>query len=484
MREYRILTDGSCDLAQAWLAEHRVTVLPLYYSLGGSPLPYPGGASFRLGEFYSVLRGGAVVTTSAPSIEDCKSLMRPLLEAGYDLLYTGLAAHLSGMFNVVRLAAMDLKEEFPGCRIAVLDSNAASLGLGLLIAVVPSIITGDWAGWIHKALVCLVASCPCSIVISVPLSYYAGIGACSKVGMLIKGGRYLEALAGIKSLALDKTGTVTDNQIAIKEIKAAGGHTESEVAGLAAAAEAHSAHPIANAFRSYCEQHNISVEELKEHQEISGHGVSAKRGADTVTVCKSEKNGISVQINGAEIGFVTLKEHIREEAPAALSELKGLGVEHIAMLSGDKEEACRKVAEGLPIDEVHSGLLPEDKVGTVQKLIGQYGSCCFVGDGINDAPVLSSATCGAAMGLGSDAAIESADMVLSSESLSSLPRALRIARKTLRTVKANITFSLLVKAVIIVLAIVNIAPLWLAVFSDTGVCLLCVLNAVRLIRSR
>ncbi|MBQ8080174.1 MAG: DegV family protein [Oscillospiraceae bacterium] len=133
MREYRILTDGSCDLAQAWLAEHRVTVLPLYYSLGGSPLPYPGGASFRLGEFYSVLRGGAVVTTSAPSIEDCKSLMRPLLEAGYDLLYTGLAAHLSGMFNVVRLAAMDLKEEFPGCRIAVLDSNAASLGLGLLI---------------------------------------------------------------------------------------------------------------------------------------------------------------------------------------------------------------------------------------------------------------------------------------------------------------------------------------------------------------
>ena len=356
------------------------------------------------------------------------------------------------------------------------------LGLALLIAVIPSLTTGDWAGWIHKALVCLVASCPCSIVISVPLSYYAGIGACSKVGMLIKGGRYLEALAGIKSLALDKTGTVTDNQIAIKEIKVVGGHTESEVTGLAAAAEAHSAHPIANTFRSYCEQHNISVEELKEHQEISGHGVSAKRGADTITVCKSERNGISVQINGAEIGLVTLKEHIREEAPAALSELKGLDVEHIAMLSGDKEEACRKVAEGLPIDEVHSGLLPEDKVGTVQKLIGQYGSCCFVGDGINDAPVLSTATCGAAMGLGSDAAIESADMVLSSESLSSLPRALRIARKTLRTVKANITFSLLVKAVIIVLAIVNIAPLWLAVFSDTGVCLLCVLNAVRLIR--
>ena len=359
------------------------------------------------------------------------------------------------------------------------------IGLAALIAVIPSLITGDWAGWIHKSLVCLVASCPCSIVISVPLSYYAGIGAASKAGVLIKGGRYVEALANAKAFAFDKTGTVTDNQISVSEIKTFGAYTEAEVIALAASAEAHSAHPIANAVRSYCEEHNISVEELKEHREINGHGVEAVRGGDRITVCKSKvSHGISVQINDQKIGAITVSEHIREEAQRALIELKALGIQKTVMLSGDKEAACQRVAQGLPLDEIHSSLLPEDKVGTVKKLIDEVGSCVFVGDGINDAPVLSRATCGVAMGLGSDAAIESADVVLSSESLSSLPRAVRLARKTLAVVKGNITFSLLVKAAIIILAVLNIAPLWLAVFSDTGVCLICVLNAVRLIRSR
>ncbi|WP_316636744.1 heavy metal translocating P-type ATPase [uncultured Ruminococcus sp.] len=359
------------------------------------------------------------------------------------------------------------------------------IGLALVIAIIPSLITGDWAEWIHKALVCLVASCPCSIVISVPLSYYAGIGAASKAGVLIKGGRFVEAIANTKAFAFDKTGTITDNQISIKEISPVGSYTATEIAALAAAAEAHSAHPVANALRSYCKEHNISVEELKEHREISSHGVTAQRGNDTITVCKREgKPGISVQLNDSEIGVITLSEHIRSEAPDALKELKALSIQKTVMLSGDKQESCRNVAQGLALDEVHGELLPEDKVKTVEKLIDDCGSCAFVGDGINDAPVLSRATCGIAMGLGSDAAIESADMVLSSESLSSLPRAVRIARKTLSTVKANITFSLIVKALIIILAIMNIAPLWLAVFSDTGVCLLCILNAVRLIRSK
>jgi Cd2+/Zn2+-exporting ATPase len=208
-------------------------------------------------------------------------------------------------------------------------------------------------------------------------------------------------------------------------------------------------------------------------------------GSDRITVCRSTgTQGISIQLNGEEIGSVALSEHVREEAPDALRELKGLGVKKIAMLSGDKEAACRRTAEGLAIDEYCSSLLPEDKVKTIEKLIGECGSCAFVGDGINDAPVLSRATCGIAMGLGSDAAIESADMVLSSENLRALPRAVRLARKTLFTVKANITFSLIVKAVIILLAVISIAPLWLAVLSDTGICLLCVLNAVRLIKSK
>ena len=359
------------------------------------------------------------------------------------------------------------------------------IGLSLVIAIIPSLITGDWAGWIHKALVCLVASCPCSIVISVPLSYYAGIGAASKEGVLIKGGRFVEAIANVKAFAFDKTGTITDNQISVKEIKATEPYRINEIAALAAAAEARSAHPVANALRAYCEEHDISLEELKKHREISSHGVSARRGSDTITVCKREgKPGISVQLNDNEIGVITLSEHIRTEAPDALKALKELGVQKTVMLSGDKQESCQNVAQGLALDEVHSELLPEDKVKTVEKLIDDCGSCAFVGDGINDAPVLSRATCGIAMGLGSDAAIESADMMLSSENLSSLPRAVRLARRTLSTVKANITFSLIVKAVIIILAIMNIAPLWLAVFSDTGVCLLCVLNAVRLIRRK
>lgn len=359
------------------------------------------------------------------------------------------------------------------------------IGLALVIAIIPSLITGNWAEWIHKALVCLVASCPCSIVISVPLSYYAGIGAASKEGVLIKGGRFVESIANTKAFAFDKTGTITDSQISIKEIKPIGSYTITEIAALAAAAEAHSAHPVANALRSYCEEHSISVEELKEHREISSHGVTVQRGEDTITVCKRDgKPGISVQLNDSEIGVITLSEHIRSEAPEALNALKELGIKKTVMLSGDKQESCQNVAQGLALDEVHGELLPEDKVKTVEKLIDECGSCAFVGDGINDAPVLSRATCGIAMGLGSDAAIESADMMLSSENLSSLPRAVRIARKTISTVKANITFSLIVKAVIIILAIMNIAPLWLAVFSDTGVCLICILNAVRLIRRK
>lgn len=359
------------------------------------------------------------------------------------------------------------------------------IGLAVVVAVIPSLITGDWANWVRKALVCLVASCPCSIVISVPLSYYAGIGAASKEGVLIKGGKYVEDIANVKAFAFDKTGTITDNQISISEIKTTDSYSKDEIAVLAAAAEAHSAHPMANALRSYCEEHHISIEELKDHKEITGHGVCAKRGSDTITVCKrSGEPGISVQLNEKEIGVITVSEHIRPEAKDALQELKTLGIQKTVMLSGDKEASCQRVADGLPLDEIHSELLPEDKVQTVESLIGECGSCAFVGDGINDAPVLSGATCGIAMGLGSDAAIESADMVLSSENLRSLPRAVRIARKTLSTVKANITFSLIVKALIIILAILDIAPLWLAVFSDTGVCLICVLNAVHLIRKK
>ena len=357
--------------------------------------------------------------------------------------------------------------------------------LGVLIAVIPSLITGDWPTWIHRALVCLVASCPCSIVISVPLSYFAGIGAASKIGVLIKGGRYVEALSTETCFAFDKTGTLTDNHISVKEIKSLSDYSSKEILQLAYSVEAQSAHPIAEAIRDYAKANNISNLELKDHTEISGQGVSATDGAHTYAVRKSkEHSATAVTKDDAVIGLITIDEQPRPEAKSVIEKLKTLGVNKIVMLSGDKRAACEKVAEELGVTDIRAELLPEDKVACVESLIKENGSCSFVGDGINDAPVLTRADCGIAMGLGSDAAIESADMVLSAESLSALPKAIRVCRKTMRTVRVNITFSLLVKALVITLAAFGVAPLWLAVVADTGVCLLCVLNAVRLIKQK
>lgn len=355
--------------------------------------------------------------------------------------------------------------------------------ISLLIAVIPSLITGNWFVWIHRALVCLVASCPCSIVISVPLSYFAGIGAASKAGVLIKGGKYVEALSSAACIAFDKTGTLTDNNISVKEIKSTSDYSVKEVLQIAFSVEAHSAHPIAAAIREYAKAQNISDLELKSHTEISGQGVSAEDAEHIYAVTKSaEQHATAVTMDGNVIGLITIAEQPRSEAKVVLTKLKELGINKLVMLSGDKRSACEKVAADLGITDIHAELLPEDKVACVEKLIKDNGSCCFVGDGINDAPVLSRSDCGIAMGLGSDAAIESADMVLSAESLSALPKAVRICRKTMHTVRGNITFSLIVKALVIILAAFGFTPLWLAVAADTGVCLLCVLNSVRLIK--
>ena len=357
--------------------------------------------------------------------------------------------------------------------------------IGVLIAVIPSLITGDWATWIHRALVCLVASCPCSIVISVPLSYFAGIGAASKAGVLIKGGRFVETLAEAKCFAFDKTGTLTDHHISVKEIKSTSNYSSEEILEIASGVEAHSAHPIAAAIRDHAESLDISSKELKEYTEIPAQGISATDGAHTYSVVKAkDQSGTAVTMDDKVIGLISIAEQPRKEAKVVIDELKDLGVAKAVMLSGDKASACRKVADELDITDIYSELLPEDKVACVDKLIKENGNCCFVGDGINDAPVLTRADCGIAMGLGSDAAIESADMVLSAENLSALPKAIRICRRTMATVGLNIAFSLFVKALVIILAACGIAPLWLAVVSDTGVCLLCILNSVRLIKSK
>ena len=412
---------------------------------------------------------------------------------------------LSGMMNqnrTVRIKTTKLYADSAATRIVKLVEDSAKnkgdgeklitrfariytpavLMLGILIAVIPSLITGDWSLWIHRALVCLVASCPCSIVISVPLSYFAGIGAASRAGMLIKGGKFVEALASARCIAFDKTGTLTDHHISVKEIIPVSDYSDKEILQLAVSVEAQSAHPIAAAIRDAAEAQNISLLELKDHAEISGSGVSASDGAHLYSVTKdSAQNTVALTKDGKVIGRIIISEQTRPEAKDVLAQLRQLKIDRLVMLSGDKNASCNRIADELGISEYHSELLPSDKVDRVERLLRDYGSCCFVGDGINDAPVLTRSDCGIAMGLGSDAAIESADMVLSAESLSALPSAVRICRKTMRTVRANIAFSLCVKALVITLAAFGIAPLWLAVIADTGVCLLCILNAVRLI---
>ena len=427
---------------------------------------------------------------SAPvEVAEGAELMSGMLNRDRAVLMRTTKAYAdSAATRIVKLVEESAKNKGDGekliTRFARIYTPAVLL-LGVLIAVIPSAITGDWALWLKRALVCLVASCPCSIVISVPLAYFAGIGAASRIGMLIKGGRYVEALAAAKCFCFDKTGTLTENHISVTEIKTFSNYSAEELTELAASAEAHSSHPIATAIREYAEKHNISYRELSNYTELPSVGVSARDGSRLITCGKSEDGeGITVSVDGEPIGVIRIAETIRAEAEAVLHELNKLGAGELAMLSGDRAEACALVADDLGLKHVYSGLLPEGKVGQVERLIGEHGSCCFIGDGINDAPVLSRSTCGIAMGLGSDAAIESADMVLSAESLSALPRAVRLCRSTVNTVKANIAFSLAVKAAVIALAACGIAPLWLAVIADTGVCLLCVLNSVRLIRKK
>ncbi len=355
--------------------------------------------------------------------------------------------------------------------------------LAVLVALIPSLITGDYATWIHRALVCLVASCPCSIVISVPLSYYAGIGAASRHGVLIKGGRYLEAVAKSLCFAFDKTGTLTENKISVKEIKPVNNYSEKEILQLAASAEQMSTHPIASAIRERAAEEHISILELSDYHEKSGFGVTARDGDRLISCSKrADDSGVEVTADGEVIGIIILQENIRNEASAVLSALRALGIGRLTMLTGDKKSSADRIADALALDGCYSELLPEQKVEKIESLIEDEGLCCYVGDGINDAPVLTRSSCGIAMGLASDAAIESADMVLSSGTLSALPTAVRISRETMRTVRANIIFSLAVKALVILLAMLGAAPIWLAVFADTGVCVLCILYATRLIR--
>lgn len=363
----------------------------------------------------------------------------------------------------------------------------------VLLALLPPLLFGQpWSVWLERALIFLMVSCPCALVVSVPLSFFGGIGGASKQGILIKGASYMEVLANVKTVVMDKTGTLTQGRFQVEAVHPERVDEET-LLDIAAAAESYSNHPVAESILR-ANGRNIDKARLGEVTELAGMGLSAQidgklyyigngRLMDKVGAnwheCHLSGTVIHVSQESEYMGHILINDAVKPEAAEAIKQLRALGVETTVMLTGDREEIARAVGEKLGIDKVCAGLLPGQKVEQVESLLGA-GKLAFVGDGINDAPVLTRADVGIAMGaLGSDAAIESADIVLMDDKLSKLPLAMRIARRTMRIVRENIFFALGVKALILLLGALGLADMWIAMFGDVGVMVLAVLNAMR-----
>ena len=370
----------------------------------------------------------------------------------------------------------------------------------IALAFLPPLLSGDFVGnasiWIVRALTFLIASCPCALVVSVPLAFFGGIGAASKEGILIKGSAYIDMLSTLDTVAFDKTGTLTEGVFEVLAVhpQAIG---EKDLLHLASHVEMHSTHPIAAALRAAypSEDDDCVITDIKE---IAGQGICANVNGKSVAVgncalmesvgaswkaCENHGTIIHVAVDGTYMGHIVISDRERADAPAAIASLKNVGVSKVVMLTGDKRDVAEEIAAKMGITEVRSELLPQDKVAAVEGLLAQKTagkSLAFVGDGINDAPVLARADVGVAMGvLGSDAAIEAADVVLMDDKLSKLSKAVKIARHTLGIAKQNIVFAIGVKVAVLILAAFGLAPMWLAVFGDIGVMVLAVLNSTR-----
>lgn len=430
---------------------------------------------------------------------------------------------LSGCINLTGVLEIEVTKEFGEStvsKILELVENAASkkaktenfitkfaryytpcvVAAAVLLAVVPPLIFSEpFSGWINRALIFLVISCPCSLVISVPLSFYGGIGGASKRGILIKGSNYLEALSKTELVVMDKTGTLTKGTFSVESVNPVDISAE-KLLEYAALAESYSNHPIsASLIRAYGRETDLS--RVSNARESAGHGVMAdvdglpvlagnaklmKEAGVDCSVPARPGTAVHVAVDGRYAGYILIADEIKEDAKNAVEEMRKAGVKKTVMLTGDAGSVAVYIAGKLGIDEVHSELLPADKLDQVERLgkeTSKEGKLAFVGDGINDAPVLSQADIGIAMGgLGSDAAIEAADIVIMDDRPSKIPVAIRISRKTMRIVWQNIIFSLAVKAAVLALGAVGIATMWEAVFADVGVSVIAILNAVRLIR--
>lgn len=365
------------------------------------------------------------------------------------------------------------------------------------VAVIPSLLTGDWQKWVYTALTFLVISCPCALVLSVPLAFFSGIGAGSKYGILFKGGVAMEALKHVKAVIMDKTGTVTKGNFVLQSLQAVQGFSEAELLQYTASAELVSTHPIAQSIVQAAKERDLTLVRPDSFEEIAGEGLVAHFGSKRV-LCGNTKlmqhfgikcEAYQAAASGSEvlvaegstfIGQLVISDTLKEDAQAAIATLKKQGLV-TAMLTGDAQKEAQAVASAAGIDEVRAQLLPQDKLNELNKIRNKYGAVMFVGDGINDAPVLAGADVGAAMGSGADAAIEAADVVFMNSEMKAIPQAIAIARATGSIAWQNVIFALAVKVIIMVAGLMGYASMWAAVFADTGVSVLCVLNSVRIL---
>ena len=370
--------------------------------------------------------------------------------------------------------------------------------LALAVAIIPSLITGEWHRWIYTALTFLVISCPCALVLSVPLAFFSGIGNASKHGILLKGGRVIEALANVKAVALDKTGTITSGEFKVHNVETVGSHVSSgQLLSMAAAIEAVSTHPIATSIVSEAKDQGLTVEPSDFVQELAGEGMVGMADGQQVLVGNrrlmeryavqgypTEPAEYGTEVLVAEgntyLGRIIIADEARPDSAEAIADLNRQDIKTV-MLTGDAEASANYIAKETGVSAVRAQLLPQDKLSVVQDIRSEYGPTMFVGDGINDAPVLAGADVGGAMGSGADAAIEAADVVFMRPSLTAIAHILDLSKSTLRVAWQNVVFAIAVKILIMLLGILGYASMWWAVFGDTGVSILCILNSVRIL---
>ncbi len=472
-----------------------------------------------------VIRPGEKIPLDGVVLEGASSLNTAALTGESAPRDVGVGSELlSGCVNITGLLKARTTREFGQSTVAkILDlvENASSkkakaenfitrfaryytpsvVLAALALAIIPSLVTGEWSVWVHRALTFLVISCPCALVISIPLSFFGGIGGASSQGILVKGGNYLELLAKTETVVFDKTGTLTQGVFELSALNPAPGVDERDLLETAALAERHSGHPIAQSLRRALGG-EADPDRVTDVQEIPGHGVSAlvdgrrvlagneklmKREGIKSLPCGQTGTVVHVAREGKYLGCAVISDQIKPTAPAAVKALKQRGIRTV-MLTGDSETVGKAVAEQLGLDEVHAQLLPGDKVDRLEELLSrrsEKGVLAYVGDGVNDAPVLSRADVGIAMGaMGSDAAIEAADVVLMDDDPAKLTAAMDTARKCMRIVKQNIVFALSVKALFLILGALGKTTMWGAVFSDVGVAVIAILNATRMLKTK